>query len=50
MRFSFGNKKIFIDSCHFLSILLDSSVKHLGESDFKYTSQECDNKLLELVN
>ena len=43
-----NNKLIFIDSFEFLSSL-DSLVKNLGKDDFKYFSQEFDNKVLNLV-
>ena len=40
MSFNNNNKLIFIDSFHFLSSSLESSVKNLGKNDFKYLSQE----------
>ena len=47
--FSLGNKLVFIGSFQFLSFSLDSLVKNIRKNDFKYTSQEFDNELLELV-
>ena len=39
------NEKLsFIDTFQFLSSLLDSLVKNLSKDDFKYLSQELDNK------
>ena len=51
MGFSISNKLSFIDSFQFLhsQFLLDSSVKNLGKDDFKYSSQEFDNNVLDLV-
>ena len=40
MSFKINKELIFIDSYQFLSFLLvGSSVKNLGEHDFKYSSQ-----------
>ena len=44
MSFNINNKLVFIESSS-----LDSIVKNLGKDDFKYLSQEFDNKVLELV-
>ena len=49
MSFSINNKLSFIDSFQLLSSSLDSLVKNLGKDDFKYLSQEFNNKLLDLV-
>ena len=49
MSFSINNKLSFIDSFHFLSSSLDSLVKNLPNDDFKYLSQEFDNKILDLI-
>ena len=49
MSFSINNKLSFIDSFHFLSSSLDSLVKNLANDDFKYLSQEFDNKILDLI-
>ena len=49
MSFSLGNKLVFISSFQFLSFSFDSLVKNIRENDFKYTSQEFDNELLELA-
>ena len=44
------NKKFsFIDSFQFLSSSLDSLVKNLAKDDFKYSSQEFHNNVLDLV-
>ena len=49
MGFSVNNKQSFIDSSQFLSSSLDGSVRNSEKNDFKYLSQECDNKVLDLV-
>ena len=49
MSYSLGNKLVFTDSFHFYSFPLDDLVKNSRENDFKYTSQEIDNELLDLV-
>ena len=49
MSFSINNKLAFIDSFQFLSASLHSLVKSLGKDDFKYSSQEFDSKVLNLV-
>ena len=49
MSFSISNKLSLIDSFQFLSSSLDSLVKNLSKDDFKYLSQEADNKILDLV-
>ena len=49
MSFSINSKLSFIDSFHFLSSSLDSLVKNLANDDFKYLSQEFDNKILDLI-
>ena len=48
VNFNINNKLIFIDSCQFLSSLLESLVKNLDKDDFKYLSQETDRKLIDL--
>ena len=48
MSFSINNRLTFIDSLQFLSSSLDSLVKSLSKDDFKYLSQEFDNKVLDL--
>ena len=48
MSFSINNKLNFIDSFQFLSSL-DSLGKNLGKGDFKYLSQEFDNRVLDFV-
>ena len=49
MSFTINNKLSFIDSFQFLSSPLDSLVKNFNENDFKYLSQESDNKVLDLA-
>ena len=49
ISFNINNKLIFIDSFQFLSSSLNSLVKNLGKDNFKYLSQEFDNKVLDLV-
>ena len=46
MSFTINNKLSFIESFQFLSSSLDSLVKNLKKDDFKYLSQELDNKVL----
>ena len=48
VNFNINSKLIFIDSCQFLSSLLESLVKNLDKDDFKYPSQEIDRKLIDL--
>ena len=49
MSFILSNKLSFIDSYEFLSSSLDSLVNNLVKDDFKYLSQEIENKVLDLV-
>ena len=49
MSFSSNNKLSFIDSFQFLNSKLDSLLQNLVKNDFKYLSQEFDNKILDLV-
>ena len=49
MSFTINNKLSFIGSFQFLIFSLDSLVKNLGKDDFKYFSQDFDNKVLDLV-
>ena len=49
MSFSINNKLSFIDSFQFLNSKLDSLLQNLVKNDFKYLSQEFDNKILDLV-
>ena len=46
MSFTINNKLSFIGSFQFLSSSLDSLVKSLTKNDFKYLSQEFDNKYM----
>ena len=49
MDFNINNKLSFLDSFQFLSSLLDSFVKNLKKDDLKYSIQEFDNSVLDLV-
>ena len=49
MSYSLGNKLVFTDNFLFFSFPLNDLVMNLRENDFKYTSQEIDNVLLDLV-
>ena len=49
MRFTINNKFNFIDSLQFLISSLDSLVKNLNKDDLKYSGQEFDSNLLDLV-
>ena len=49
MDFTINNKLSFLDSFQFLSSLLDSFVKNLKKDDLKYSIQEFDNSVLDLV-
>ena len=49
MNFRRNNKLSFIDNFQFLSSSLDNLVENLSENDFKYLTQECDSKVLDLV-
>ena len=48
ISFIINNKLRFADSFQFLISLLDSLVETLGKDDFKYLSNESDNKVLDL--
>ena len=45
MSLTINNKLSLIDSFQTLRSLLDSLVKNLSKNDFKYLSQEFDNKV-----
>ena len=49
MGFTINNKLSFLDIFQFLSSLLDSFVKNLNKDDLKYSIQEFDNSVLDLV-
>ena len=49
MSFNINKKFIFIDSSQFISSSLDSLVKNFNKDDFKCSSQEFDNNILDLV-
>ena len=49
MSFTINNKLSFIGSFQLLRSSLDRLVKNLGKDEFRYLSQELDNKTLDLV-
>ena len=49
MTFNINNKSVFIYSFQFLSFSLNSLVTNLDKNDFKYLSQEFNNKVLDSV-
>ena len=49
MAFTINKHLVFIDSVQFMNSSLDAFVKNFSEMDFKYSSQECSGKLLQLV-
>ena len=49
ISFTINNKLSFIVSFQFLSSSLDGLVKNLSKDNFKYLSQEFDNKILDLI-
>ena len=49
MGFTINSKLSFLDSFQFLSSLLNSFVKNLKKDDLKYSIQEFDNSVLDLV-
>ena len=49
MSFTISNKLNFVDNFQFLSSSLKRLVKYLSKGDFKYSSQEFDNNVLDLV-
>ena len=49
MSFNINNKLVFLDNVQYSSSSLDSLVKHLSRDDFKYLSQDLDNKSLDIV-
>ena len=49
MSLNINDKLILIDSLQFLSFLLNSLLTNLGKNDFRYLSQEFNNKVLDLV-
>ena len=49
ISFNINNKFTFINIFQFLNSSLYSLVKNLCKDDFKYLSQEFDNKVLDLV-
>ena len=49
MSFTINNELHFIESFQFLSSSLDSLVKNLSKYYFKYSSQEFDSNILDLV-
>ena len=49
MSFSLKNKLSFIDSFQFVSSSFNRLVKNLDKDDFKYSSQEFDNNVLDFM-
>ena len=49
MAFTINNNLISIDCMQFMNYSPDTFVKKLSDNDFKYSSQEFSNDLLELV-
>ena len=49
MSLKINSKVIFIDNFVFLNLSLDNLLKNLNKHDFKYSSQEFDTKILDLV-
>ena len=49
LGFTVNNKLTFVDSFQFLSFSLDDLVENSNKDDFKYSSQEFDNNVLDLV-
>ena len=49
MAFTINKILVFIDSMQFMNSSLDALVKNLSEMDFKHSSQEFSDDLLELV-
>ena len=49
MSFIINSKLIFTDRFQFICFPLHSLVKNLNKNDFKHSSQEFDNNLLDLV-
>ena len=49
MAFTVNNNLVFIDSMQFMNSNLDTLVMNLSDNDFKYSSQEFNGDLLELV-
>ena len=49
MSFTINTNLIFIDSMEFMNSSLDSLVKNLSNSDFKYLSEEFSSEFLKLV-
>ena len=49
MAFTINKNLVFIDRMQFMNSSLDSIVKNLLDSDFKYLSEEFSGELLELV-
>ena len=46
MNVIINRRLIFVDSFQFLSSSLDSLIKNMGKTDFKYLSQKFDSKVL----
>ena len=49
MAFFLNKKLVFNDSMHFMNSSLDKQVKNLSDDHFKYLTEECGSKNLELL-
>ena len=49
MAFFLNKNFVFIDSMQFMNFSLENLVKNLTDNDFKYLSEECGSKNLELL-
>ena len=49
MAFMINNNWVFIESMQFMNTSLDTLVKTLSDSDFKYLSQDLSGDFLDLV-
>ena len=49
MAFFLNKKFVFIDSMQFMNSSLDKQVKNLSDDHFKYLTEECGSKTLELL-
>ena len=49
MAFTINTNLVSIDSMQFMNSSLDSLVKNLSDSDFKYLSQEISGEFLEVI-
>ena len=49
MDFTLNRNLVFIDNMQFMNYILDSLVKNMSDSDFKYLSEAFSGKFLKLV-